>query len=284
MKLNISYLLIGSVVPATARVGVDRFLPKNTEGDTCDNITFNGNGFPSGKTLFKFNILGRDVNKWGSNFNPKGDNAIVVALNGRSDILLLNGDASQDNSYDPRCAECGRGNQVSDFCILDANAIDGDAELCVADPFPSDEPCNDEYDDTCDEPAEYAIFARTSGKGNASAGLCVEIDGDENCYVGSTAISSKKATDISQQLLTLCIPQDDGKNLKVGLFDAICADDEGVLGPCKGQYDQELEETYLWAYDNDNNRRAEFRFYSVADLQEATGTDCFGVTRGGAVC
>ena len=260
-------------------LGLRGLAPKGKPADdagNCGKISFKGNGFPSGKALFKFNILGRDTEKFGSDFNPKGDNAIIVDLNGRSDILLLNGDAAQDNSYDSRCKNCKGG---SDFCILDANAIEGDAEICIADPFPSDEPCSEEYNGTCDEPAKYAIFARTVGKGSASAGLCVEIDGVENCYVGSTAISAKRATDISQQLLTVCVG-----DTKIGLFDAICKNGDGEIGPCKGSYTDATEESYYWEYDNDGNRRAEFRFYSVNDLNEASGTNCFDVTRGGATC
>ena len=274
MQLYYSILLLGLVHCSDARIGIERFLPKKTDGDTCSNISFKGNGFPSGRTLFKFNVLGRDLN-WDGNFNPNGDRAIIVPLTGKTNIMLLNGDDTQENSYDLRCEDCRNG----DFCILDADGVNGKAEICVADPFASDEPCTVDFTDTCDEPAEYAIFARTVGKGSASAGLCIDIDGDENCYVGSTSINPKKATDISQQLLTVCA---DG--VKIGLFDAICKNDAGDIGPCKGQFDQQTEESYYWEYDNAGNRRAEFRFYDAALLNEITGTKCFGVTRGGAVC
>ena len=61
--------------------------------------------------------------------------------------------------------------------------------------------------------SKKSIFARTVGKGSASAGLCIAIEGEEpSCYVGSTTINPKKATDISQQLLTVCA---DG--VKIGL-------------------------------------------------------------------
>lgn len=276
MKFTACIIFTGCLASAAARVGVNRFLPKNTDGDSCANISFKGNGFPSGSHLFKFNVLGRDTTKFDSDFDPNGDSAIVVPLFGKTNILLLNGDPDQDNSYDSRCENCKRG---SDFCILDANALDGEAEICVADPFASDVPCSPDFPETCDEPAEYAIFARTVGKGSASAGLCVDIDGDENCYVGSTAINPRKATDISQQLLTVCIG-----DLKIGLFDAVCKDDDGNLGPCNSQFPNDTDEEYYWEYDNDGNRRAEFRFYSSEYLNEITGTNCFGVTRGGAVC
>mmetsp|Transcript_38374 Transcript_38374/g.69152 ORF Transcript_38374/g.69152 Transcript_38374/m.69152 type:complete len:275 (+) Transcript_38374:281-1105(+) len=274
MQLYYSILLLGLVQCSDARIGIERFLPKRPDGDTCSNISFPGNGFPSGKTLFKFNVLGRDSN-WDGSFDPNGDRAIIVPLNGRTNIMLLNGDSAQDNSYDSRCEDCRNG----DFCILDADGVNGDAEICVADPFASDVPCTDEYTETCDEPAEYAIFARTVGKGSASAGLCIDIDGDENCYVGSTSINPKKATDISQQLLTVCA---DG--VKIGLFDAICKNADGEIGPCKGEFAEETDESYYWAYDAAGNRRAEFRFYDAALLNEITDTTCFGVTRDGAVC
>lgn len=281
MKLFSALLLLASSDVALARVGTERFLGKPTDNtDNCSAIEFKGNGFPSGKTLFKFNVLARDTSKDNNSspFEPNGDNAILVPLKGKVDILLLNGDSDQDNSYDPRCEECRKG---SDFCILTADAIQDQAELCVGDPFPNSDPCNEErFAETCDEPAEYAIFARTVGKGNASAGLCVDIDGDENCYVGSTAINPRKATDISQQLLTVC-----AGDVKIGLFDALCKDSDGNIVPVSdNDCVTPVDESYYWQYDNNGNRRAEFRFYSADILNELTDTNCFGVTRGGATC
>jgi hypothetical protein len=256
------------------KLAAERLLPKQTDGDLCSTIVFKGNGFPSGKTLFKFNVLGRDVNKGSSGgFDPNGDRAILVPLEGSTRIKLLNGDVDQDNSYDADCVDCGKQGSEG-FCILDADATDGSAEICVLDPFASDQPCTD-LTATCDEPATYAIFARTVGKGSAKAGLCVDIDGDESCYVGSTAIHLKKATDISQQLLTVCVG-----DVKIGLFDALCKNGAGELGACDtGDFTQQTDESYYWEYDNIGNRRAEFRFYEASVLNEMTDSNCFGVTR-----
>ena len=199
---------------------------------------FKGNGFPSGKALFKFNVLGRDTNKFDSGFDPQGDSAIIVPLQGKTRIDLLNGSTGGDSA----CNACKRG---SDFCILDANAVEGNAEICVADPFPeSDVPCFAPYNTgSCSETAEYAIFARTVGKGSANAGLCVDLEGDVSCYVGSTKINARKATDISQQLLTVC-----AEGVKFGLFDEVCRDGEGDLVACVNN-DDSIVEGYFWEYE-----------------------------------
>jgi hypothetical protein len=107
---------------------------------------------------------------------------------------------------DQDCVDCGKQGSEG-FCILDADATDGPAEICVLDHFESDQPCTD-LTTTCNEPATYAIYARTVGKGSAKAGLCVDIDNRRNrellCWINRHQ-PHKKATDISQQLLTVCV-------------------------------------------------------------------------------
>lgn len=281
MRLPSAILLLAA--PAAARVGeVERKL--KLDSSTCE---FNGNGFPQGKAEFKLNVLGRDMDKYGPPkiFNNNGDRTMIVPMNDKTKILLLNGSPTGD---EPLCDECKHG---SDYCVVDADATDdGEASICVADPFPVySDPCDGTNTAVCDEPATYAIFVRTVGGGSVSTdGLCVEVTGgtgDDNvgCYVDSVQFSSRKATDMSQELLTTCL----GK-LKVGLFDEICQDSGGTYKVCE-EGDTELDEQYFWTYDNDNNRMAQFWFFDTVYLNSLVDpayvdTCNFAVTRGGAQC
>ena len=112
------------------------------------------------------------------------------------------------------------------------------------------------------------------GKGNLGVQLCAT-DGTETwCPIGVVKVEQKRATDISQALLTACIDADDDGLLDdgVGLFDKIAGEEVG----------------YYWSLDNTGVRNAEFRFYTIQDLVDACKGDnecvkCFlGVTRAGA--
>ena len=231
-----------------------------------DNCTFNGNGFPKGKAAFKLNILGRDLERreeW--NFNPQGDRSVAIRLEGKTKILLESSDDTDTDCYD----QCARG-----FCVADPNGTDGSAKICLRDPFASDEPCNG-GNSNCDEEATYRIFARVRGKGNINFELCVE-DSDDGpsghyCDLGaSVTINRKKATDISQELLTLCVD-----NVGVGLFDQLCFDGDDNLIPCDDNDTGGINEQYFWDVNNDGVRNAELRFYEQTFLDSLfEGTEC----------
>ena len=130
------------------------------------------------------------------------------------------------------------------------------AKLCLRDPFPSnDSPCIDGVGDSCDERAIYRVFARKRGKkGNIGVKTCVEDTGTEVefCGMGATIeFGRKKATDVSQELLTLCYD-----SFGIGLFDELCVDEFEDLISC------DEGEQYFWDVDNNGVRNAELRFYS----------------------
>lgn len=239
-------------------------------GDDCD---FAGNGFPKGKgiqPIFRFKMLGRDLARkevW--DFDPNGQNSIAVALEGQTKILLEDSGSSSD------CSDC-----PDDFCIPDPNGTDGEATLCMIDPFPIYEnPCIDGDEPSCDEKAVFRIFARIRGKGNMSITTCVDVDGSDWCDVGGVELNTRKATDISQKLLTLCY---DGAG--IGLFDEICVDkdDSTQILACNDPKAVETEEQYFWDVDNDGVRNAEFRFYDQGELDSLyfeTGCTWDAITR-----
>ena len=113
--------------------------------------------------------------------------------------------------------------------------------------------------------------------------LCVTDDGADYCPIDVVPVPlpQKKATDISQQLLTACLDLN-GEQVKVGLFDKVDIDGDDVLE----------DVGYFWNLDNKGVRNAELRFYSIETLKESCGEDedclaCYnnlGVTRNGAVC
>lgn len=112
------------------------------------------------------------------------------------------------------------------------------------------------------------------GKGNLGVKLCAT-DGTETwCPIGVVKVEQKRATDISQALLTACIDADDDGLLDdgVGLFDKIDGEDVG----------------YFWEMTNTGVRNAELRFFSIQSLVDSCNGDgeckkCYaGVTRGDA--
>lgn len=120
------------------------------------------------------------------------------------------------------------------------------------------------------------------GKGSLNMELCVtDLDtGADYCPLNPVSLPQKKATDISQQLLTGCITVD-GDQVKFGLFDELDVDGDGT--------DDNVG--YFWDVDNKGVRNAELRFYSIATLRESCDDgdqdclDCYdAVTRAGAVC
>ena len=260
-----------------------RALRGNIKGPVKDDCSFAGNGFPKGsgiKPVFRLKLLGRDLDRketW--NYDPKSGNSIAVALNGNTKILLENSDDPDNVACKNECPE--------GFCVADPNGTDKDgATLCMKDPFPIyDTPCIPGVDETsCDEAATYRIFARVRGQGAMTFLTCVEDGGTEYCDTGGTVtLNPKKATDISQDLLTLCLEDSSGATSGVGLFDKLCFDSGGVLIKCPG--DAVDDEQYFWDVTNDGVRNAELRFYDQDDLDglyDGTGCTWEDVTRGKA--
>ena len=142
----------------------DRLLGKKPNSGNLSECQLPGNGFPSGKPAFKLNLLGKmkDIE-----YKAQGNNNIVIALdeacrgkNGntctteaKTKITLINSGKEDDRLNTDVCPDL--------FGVVDPNGADadGEAELCLADPFPdSDEPCIDGEGPSCDLPAAYAIY------------------------------------------------------------------------------------------------------------------------------
>ena len=95
--------------------------------------------------------------------------------------------------------------------------------------------------------------------------LCAEINGEEYCYMGSSTLPTKRATDISKQLLTFCMDGALGlDSLISSVLTGIDADTEEVYN-CDGGGggDEELEENYFWELDADKLKLAQLRFYTI---------------------
>ena len=122
-------------------------------------------------------------------------------------------------------------------------------------------------DPTCyDDDAEYAVFGRVvRGGKNSSLKLCATINGEDYCYMGTSTLPTKRATDISKQLLTFCM---DGVGF--GLFDELCINADGDVYNCDGGGggNEELEESYFWELNADKLKLAQLRFYNTKDLEE----------------
>lgn len=130
----------------------------------------------------------------------------------------------------------------------------------------------------------FRIVARVRGKGSMDLTACVEDTSEGGtinyCDTGNTVtVNTRKATDISQSLLTLCY---DGAG--IGLFDQLCFGVDKNLIRCVDDAGG-IAEQYFWDVDNDGVRNAELRFYDQDDLDELVeGTGCTWdeVTRGNA--
>lgn len=287
----------------------DRLLGKPPGGGSLGDCEHPGNGFPGGKFAFKLNLLGKMKD---TNYNPQSGSNMVIALSekckGRNGdncdaiaettITLYNSDSDANADVCPE-----------PFMVTDANGADGEAGLCVPDPFEDSDPCIDGEGPTCATEALYAVYgeyyttflfdwfqlpqhnitynlyslsyqycsflARVRGKGDLRFNTCVDDGTTKLCSVGVVKVPQKTAKDISQELLTLCVDLDgDGSATDgVGLFDNIGDDTE--VG-------------YFWELDNDGVRNAELRFYYIQDLIDACKGDtecetCYaGVTRGDA--
>ena len=134
----------------------DRLLGKPPGGGSLDACDLPGNGFPSGKAAFKLNLLGKMKD---TNYNPQSGNNMVIALSEKckgkngdtcdtvaeTSITLYNSETNPDVCTEP-------------FMVTDASGADGEAGLCLADPFTDEDPCIDGEGTTCATEALYAVY------------------------------------------------------------------------------------------------------------------------------
>jgi hypothetical protein len=138
-------------------------------------------GFPSGTTLYKFNLLGV----------PKGKTANMTGDQGRRMFVPLWGNAKIYL-------------QPGDFDIIDANGTDANgATFQLPDP---------QLDDT--EYTWYGVYIRPKGKpgGKATLTSCQIVDGEELCSTESYVLvrggGKPQVENVSRELLTVCLDLD----------------------------------------------------------------------------
>jgi hypothetical protein len=138
-------------------------------------------GFPSGTTLYKFNLLGV----------PKGKTASMTGDQGKRMFIPLWGNAKIYLQQGP-------------FDIIDANGTDANgATFQLPDP---------QLDDT--EYTWYGVYIRPKGKPNGKATLtsCKIVDGEELCSTESYVLVRGKGKptveNVSKELLTVCLDLD----------------------------------------------------------------------------
>jgi hypothetical protein len=139
------------------------------------------NGFPTGTTLYKFNLLGVPRGKTASMTGDEGKR-MFVPLWGNAKIYL----------------------QPGPFDIIDANGTDGDgARFQLPDPQIED----GEY-------TWYGVYIRPKGtpKGKMTLSSCKMVDGEELCstesYVVVRGTGKPQVENVSKELLTVCLDLD----------------------------------------------------------------------------
>ena len=140
-----------------------------------------GTGFPTGTTLYKFNLLGV----------PKGKTASMTGDQGKRMFVPLWGAAKvylQQGAFD----------------IIDANGTDANgATFQLPDP---------QLEDT--EYTWYGVYIRPKGKpgGKATLTSCQVVDGEELCstesYVLVRGSGKPQVENVSRELLTVCLDLD----------------------------------------------------------------------------
>lgn len=138
-------------------------------------------GFPTGTTLYKFNLLGV----------PKGKTASMTGDQGKRMFVPLVGNAKiylQQGAFD----------------IIDANGTDANgATFQLPDP---------QLDDT--EYTWYGVYIRPKGtpRGKATLSSCKVVDGEELCstesYVLVRGTGKPQVENVSKELLTVCLDLD----------------------------------------------------------------------------
>lgn len=138
-------------------------------------------GFPTGTTLYKFNLLGV----------PKGKTASMTGDQGKRMFIPLTGNAKIYLQQGP-------------FDIIDANGTDANgATFQLPDP---------QIDDT--EYTWYGVYIRPKGKpgGKATLSSCKIVDGEELCSTESYLLvrgsGKPQVENVSKELLTVCLDLD----------------------------------------------------------------------------
>jgi hypothetical protein len=138
-------------------------------------------GFPTGTTLYKFNLLGV----------PKGKTPSMTGDQGKRMFIPLWGNAKIYLQQGP-------------FDVIDANGTDADgATFQLPDP---------QLDDT--EYTWYGVYIRPKGKpgGKATLTSCKIVDGEELCstenYVLVRGKGKPQVENVSKELLTVCLDLD----------------------------------------------------------------------------
>jgi hypothetical protein len=138
-------------------------------------------GFPTGTTLYKFNLLGV----------PRGKTASMTGDAGKRMFVPLWGNAKIYLQQGP-------------FDIIDANATDGNGGT-----FQLPDP---QIDDT--EYTWYGVYIRPKGtpRGKATLSSCKIVDGEEVCstesYVLVRGTGKPQVENVSKELLTVCLDLD----------------------------------------------------------------------------
>jgi hypothetical protein len=138
-------------------------------------------GFPTGTTLYKFNLLGV----------PRGKTASMTGDAGKRMFVPLWGTAKIYLKQGP-------------FDILDANATDGNGGTFQ---LPDPQVGDTEY-------TWYGVYIRPKGtpRGKATLSSCKTVDGEEVCstesYVLVRGTGKPQVENVSKELLTVCLDLD----------------------------------------------------------------------------
>ncbi len=192
-----------------------------------------GNGAPSG-THYNLNLIG--LNKGGSMSESSNGGVIFVPLWGKCIIDLRSG---------------------SDYKVLVNNCVSGShAQFQLPPPSPGYVTTQSSFT------LAYSVWMRSlSPKGSSQMTTCYTDNlGATYCNTGSlVVISSKqisqgKFSDVSKELLTVCVG--------------------GKLQPIFGN----ALYNYFWTYDNYGNHLAQLRFYPISTQVISSSTSCSSVS------
>lgn len=215
--------------------------------NTAASQTQTGNGAPSGPH-YNLNVIGVPKDKTATMDGSNG-HVIFVPLWGNAKIYLCESGPDPDNCTD------------SDFAVLDANGTDHDGATFA---LPNPDPDGDGV-------TAYSVYVRGLGKpgGKATVQSCYTDDtgtwcaldfagGVDSVEVGS-AKGPSKFRNVSKDLLYVdyCTSWSAGPDGILGTDDDVCdSTDQIALFS-----DDNL--SYLWDYDNQGLKLAQFRFYPI---------------------
>ncbi len=190
------------------------------------NQAFAGNGAGGvGSGGYQLNLIGMDKTDKLTNDETNNGHRIFVPIDGHTKILLYEGP----------------------FAVLDSDATDGMGKFRL--PYPGD--CSD-LSGACT--FLYEVWIRVLGKPSATdynIVTCRVLAGVEECSTETVAVPSAnlgkggaKFTNVSKQLLTVCIDTDD--------LDTLCNFRTEIFDDAAYQY--------LWDVDANGHRLAQLRF------------------------